>query len=70
MSEASEEFDYLPNITRKLKVLCKDYGFTFGEIVAILGKSIEFDVFYMSDEDIIAELDKMIEKKKQAKGKK
>lgn len=59
-----EQFDHLPNIVRKIKVLCKDYGFTVGEIMAILGKSIDFDVFYMSDEEISNELDKMIEKKK------
>ena len=62
-----QEDTTLSNIFRKIEELAKVYGLSVGQIMSILGKNLEVDVFYLTNEDLIAEIDKLIEKQKNQK---
>lgn len=62
-----QEDTTLSNIFRKIEELGKVYGLSVGQIMSILGKNLEVDVFYLTNEDLIAEIDKLIEKQKNQK---
>lgn len=64
-----QEDTTLSNIFRKIEELGKVYGLSVGQIMSILGKNLEVDVFYLTNEDLIAEIDKLIEKQKNQKNK-
>lgn len=64
---SKEENIYLSSIYRKISLLNKDYGLSVGKVMSILGKSLEVDVFYLTDKELIDELDKLIDRQKKNK---
>lgn len=59
----------LSNIFKRIEELSKIYDLKVGQVMSILGKSLEVDVFYLTDEELIIELDKLILKQKNQKNK-
>lgn len=64
-----QEDTTLSNIFRKIEELGKVYGLSVGQIMSILGKNLEVDVFYLTNEELIGVIDNLIEKQKNQKNK-
>lgn len=59
--------DYLPNIFDRITTLTEEYGLRVGQIMSIMGKNMDVDVFYIENDKLLDELDKFIERQEKNK---